>query len=100
MGDPVQYARVLLEVAAGARANRFMRYDVSALSMAGTRSVGKRIHRILELRNPSSGVLSRSAWTALIACAIPLLSAIAGAQLANQLTPVEGDVPYLMAMAG
>jgi TonB family protein len=92
-GDSVGYAGVLLEVAAEARANRFMRYDLSALSMAGTRSVGKRIHRILQLRNPSSGVLSRSAWTALIACATPLLSAIAGAQLTNQLTQIEGDVP-------
>lgn len=53
-GDPVHYAGVLLEVAAAAQTNRFLRYDVSALSIAGTRSVGKRIHRILELRNPSS----------------------------------------------
>ena len=92
-GDSVLYAGVLLEMSTIAGAKRFISRDLSALSVAGTCPISRRIDRVLESRSPSSGVLPLSAWAVILLCAVPLVSAIVVAQVSNQPVQSQRDVP-------
>jgi beta-lactamase regulating signal transducer with metallopeptidase domain len=92
-GDSALYAGVLLEMSTIAGTKRFISRDLSALSIAGTCPISRRINRVLESRSPSSGVLSLAAWAMIILCALPPVSAIVVAQVSNQPVQSQPDVP-------
>src|SRR5207237_9879165 len=45
--------------------------------------VSRRIERVLDLRNPSPGLVPRTTWVAIIACALPLVYSAAALQVAR-----------------
>jgi TonB family protein len=84
LGDAPRYAAAVLEFAAAlqARGGRFARYGVA---MARTPNVSHRITRILELRHPGPGIMKRSSWLAILACALPLVYSAAALQISRTL---------------
>lgn len=90
-GDPVRYAQLLLDVSAEARGTRGPRI---VLPMAGAANLSRRIHRLLDLRNPSSGIVSPRRRLAVLAIAVPCFIAIAAAQFsAPAYVALQGDPP-------
>jgi TonB family protein len=88
--DATRYARAVLEFAAALQGGRRLAYGVA---MARTAKVSRRINRILELRTPGPGVMKKSTWVAVLACALPLVytaAAIEVTRTATELTPRPG----------
>jgi len=86
VGDATRYARAVLEFATALQGGRRLAYGVA---MGRTAKVSRRIHRILELRTPGSGLMKKSTWIAVLACALPLVYSAAALQLAQ---PTPGPV--------
>src|ERR1017187_1304290 len=88
------YAEALLDMAAAVRTGPG-RMVWEAMAMARTAEVRKRIERILDETRQISRGLTRARWTALIACALPLLYVASVAQLAPaQAIPVAPRADY------
>lgn len=90
--DPARYAGVLLEVAASVPPAHG-RLIPAAVPMASTHPVARRINRILDRPIGSTGVLPTRSWLMLATCMIPLVGAIAAAQVAQPPYMVFPPVP-------
>jgi beta-lactamase regulating signal transducer with metallopeptidase domain len=79
-GDAARYASTILEFASALQAggHRVTQYGVA---MARSARVGRRIERVLELRQPDSGFVKRSAWIAILASALPFMYGAAAFQV-------------------
>ena len=79
-GDAPRYAGTILEFAAALQASggRLMQPGVA---MARSSKVSRRIHRILETRQLAPGILRKSSWVAVLACALPLVYSAAALQV-------------------
>jgi TonB family protein len=80
VSDAPRYARAVLEFATALQNGRRVAYGVA---MARTAKVSRRIDRILELRTPGPGIMRKSAWIAVLACALPLVYSAAALQVAQ-----------------
>ena len=78
-GDAPAYAEALLDVA-----SRHQSQPAVGLAMARSSNVGRRIERVLSLRALTAAPLSRLGWTALLACALPILVTTAALHLMAQ----------------
>jgi TonB family protein len=88
------YAEALLDMAAAVRTGHG-RMVWEAMAMARTVEVRKRIERILDETRQIPRGLTRARWTALIACALPLMYVASVAQLAPaQAIPVAPRADY------
>jgi TonB family protein len=85
VSDPTRYARAVLEFASALQGGHRLAYGVA---MARNAKVSRRIDRILELRKPGPGIMKKSAWVAVLACALPLVYTAAAMQVAQ-----PGTVP-------
>ncbi|HKW97356.1 MAG TPA: TonB family protein [Bryobacteraceae bacterium] len=92
-GDAPRYARVILEFASliGSTGRRLA---IESVAMARTPHVSRRIDRILAARISSPGILTRSTWIAIAACALPLVYSAAALQL-SQSAPRPAPNPGL-----
>jgi TonB family protein len=95
VSDAPSYARAVLEFAAALQSGRRLACGVA---MARTAKVSRRIDRILELRTPGPGIMKKSAWIAVLACALPLVYGAAALQVgqpAPQSEPSSGIAQLL-----
>jgi hypothetical protein len=91
-GDPQGYAETLLQFAAAAcQGDRW----IGGVTMA-RHKISQRIERILLLQRPGAGVLSRTAWVALIVASLPVLYLSAASQ-ATPAQPVSFTVAPILA---
>ncbi len=79
VNDAARYARAVLDFAAALQDGRRLIYGVA---MARTAKVSRRIDRILELRTPGPGIMTKSTWVAILVCALPLVYSAAALQVA------------------
>jgi TonB family protein len=79
-GDAPRYASTILEFAAALQASGG-RLAQPGVAMARSSQVSRRIHRILETRQLAPGILRKSSWAAILACALPLIYSAAALQV-------------------
>lgn len=79
-GDAPRYAGTILEFAAALQASGG-RLAQPGVAMARSSNVSRRIDRILETRQLAPGILRKSAWAAVLACALPLVYSAAALQV-------------------
>jgi uncharacterized protein (TIGR03435 family) len=84
VGNPACYAEVLLQFAANQAGGRLR---VGSVAMA-RRNIASRIERILVLSRPESGFLTRTAWTIVLALAIPVLYAASSIRTTSEAAAV------------
>ncbi|PYT35874.1 MAG: hypothetical protein DMG58_00910 [Acidobacteria bacterium] len=82
-GDAPRYASTILEFAAALQASGG-RLAQPGVAMARSSKVSRRIHRILETRQLAPGILRKSAWAAVLACALPLVYSAAALQVTSR----------------
>ena len=89
-GDPQGYAETLLQFAAAARqGDRW----IGGVTMA-QHKISQRIERVLAFQRPGRGVLSRTAWVALVVMSLPVLYLSAASQVA-QVSPAIPGLPVI-----
>jgi len=89
-GDPQGYAETLLQFAAAARqGDRW----IGGVTMA-QHKISQRIERVLAFQRPGRGVLSRTAWVALVVVSLPVLYLSAASQVA-QVSPAIPGLPVI-----
>jgi TonB family protein len=79
-GDAHRYASTILEFAAALQASGG-RLAQPGVAMARSSKVSRRIDRILETRQLAPGILRKSAWAAVLVCALPLVYSAAALQV-------------------
>lgn len=98
VADRREYARLLVEMA-GAMERAGGRVRWRALAMAHPSHLGRRIERILEAPIGQEPQISRAAWVALAACALPLVYAAAAIRLEPQAPLLSLTLPALTSPA-
>ncbi len=91
-GDAPRYAGTILEFAAALQESGG-RLGQPGVAMARSSNVSRRIDRILETRQLAPGILRKSAWAAVLVCALPLVYSAAALQVsqrADERTPDPG----------
>jgi TonB family protein len=91
-GDAPRYASTILEFAAALQATGG-RLAQPGVAMARSSQVSRRIDRILETRQLAPGILRKSSWAAVLACALPLVYSAAALQVSprpDERTPNPG----------